>query len=272
LCSAAWKRRQGFWKQLLRASVPPMGFSIQTTLSFAWETFKKRPWLFVGATLLLGIAQILVEGFGEAFKGLPENLDPVVLMAVGLIGSAIYFALSTLIAMGMTAFFLAGHDDPETVKLSALWHPRPFWKYLGVTLLFALIVLAAIALLMLFNLVLSPVLGFELSFAVLILVLIIFGAIFWLAFMFAGFLVIDREVGPVEAFKESYRITNGHKGTLFGLTLTLFLINLVGVLVLLVGLLVSVPVTLLALTHAYRVLSGTDSTPPDEAMDAKLAA
>jgi hypothetical protein len=247
-----------------------MGFSIASTLRFAWETFKKRPWLFIGATLLLGIAQNVMEGFGEAIAGLPEDLASAVLLGVALL--CLVYALSTLITMGMTAFFLAGHDDPETVKLSALWHPHPFWNYLGVTLLLALAVLVAIALLMLLNLVLSPVLGFEFTLGVLILVLLVVGTIFWLALMFAGFIVIDREVGPLEAFKESYRITNGHKGTLFGLTLTLSLINVLGVLALLVGLLVSIPVTLLALAHAYRVLSGTAGAPPTHAMDAKLAA
>ena len=248
-----------------------MGFSIKSTLRFAWETFKKRPWIFVGATLLLSVAQIVVEGLAQGFDSLSADLATAPLTAVALIGLVVYYGLSTLISMGMTAFFLAAHDDPGTVELSALWHPHPFWKYLGVTVLFVLAILAALLLFVLFNVAMGltePGFG---SIAILLL-LIVLGTIFWLTFMFAGFFVIDREVNPIEAFKESYRITSGHKWRLFGLSLVLLLINFLGLLALLVGVLLSAPVSLLALTHAYRVLSGTAGTPPEPAADAKLAA
>ena len=53
-----------------------------------------------------------------------------------ILGSLVYLALSTLVSMGVTAFALAAHDNPDTVELSALWHPRPFWKYLGLSIIF----------------------------------------------------------------------------------------------------------------------------------------
>ena len=92
-------------------------------------------------------------------------------------------ALGTLISMGATAFYLAAHDNPDTVDLSSLWHPQPFWKYLGASILFGLAVAS------------------DLSCS------IVPGIIFALMFMFTTFLVIDRELGPIEAMKESHRIT-----------------------------------------------------------------
>ncbi len=74
--------------------------------------------------------------------------------------------------------------------------------------------------------------------------------------MFTTFIVIDRELGPIEAMKESMRIARGHRWPLLGLIVLLALIVLVGVLALFVGLLVAMPVTTLAFVHAYRVLSG----------------
>ena len=134
--------------------------------------------------------------------------------------------------MGAVAFYLSAHDNSDTVELSALWHPHPFWKYLGASILAWL------------------------AFALGLLLLIVPGIIFGLMFMFATILVIDRELGPIEAMKESNRVTRGYKWNLLGLVLVLALVNLLGALALFVGLLVSVPVTLLALMHVYRVLAG----------------
>ena len=83
-------------------------------------------------------------------------------------------------------------------------------------------------------------------------------------FMFATFIVIDRELGPIEAMKESKRLAHGHKWALLGFVLVLALINLLGVLALGVGLLVSIPVSSLAFVHTYRVLGGR--AVPDAAM------
>ena len=73
---------------------------------------------------------------------------------------------------------------------------------------------------------------------------------------FATYLVVDRGAGPIEAIKESWRITKGHKWQLFLLMLTLILLNIAGIIAFVIGVLVTIPVTWLAVTHAYRALSG----------------
>jgi uncharacterized membrane protein len=205
-----------------------MQFSSSEAIKFGWETFKRRPWFFIGATFLIVLASALCDGFTSgidaALTGSTE--DP------SIIGTVINLALGTLVSMGATAFFLAAHDNPDTVDLSALWHPRPFWKYLGASLLLSLAV----------------AIGFVL--------LIVPGIIFGLMFMFATFVVIERELGPIDAMNESNRLTRGLKWPLLGFVLLLVLINLLGLLALVVGLLVSIPVSTLAFVHAYRVLGG----------------
>jgi uncharacterized membrane protein len=74
-------------------------------------------------------------------------------------------------------------------------------------------------------------------------------------FIFTTFIVVDRELGPIEAMKESYRITRGHKWDLLGLVYVLIIVAVFGLVALVVGLLVSIPVCTLALVHTYRVLS-----------------
>jgi uncharacterized membrane protein len=220
-----------------------MDFSIKQALGFGWDTFKKRPWFFIGATVVIFLAYIvsgLLSGAIDfALTGDPEKPSGV--------GDIFSWLIGTLISMGVVAFFLQAHDDPERVTLGALWHPHPYWIYLAATLLVGLAVLLGLVL------------------------LIVPGIIFALMFMFTSFLVIDRGLGPIDAMKESKRITSGYKWPLFGFVLLLALINVVGAAVLLVGLLVTVPVTSLAFAYAYRLLS---KTPPQtaEARDAALAA
>ena len=219
-----------------------MEFSTGSAIRFGWETFKKRPWFFVGSTVVILLASGLINTFSSTIDATVGGSAE----APTLVGTVVNLALGTLLGMGATAFYLAAQDNPETVDLSALWHPQPFWKYLGASILFGL----AIAV------------GFVL--------LIVPGIIVALMFMFTTFIVIDRGLGPIEAMKESRRITYGHKWSLLGFTLMLVLINLLGLIALVVGLLVSIPVSSLAVTHAYRVLSGR--TPPqDAAMMARAA-
>jgi len=186
-----------------------------------------------------GVVGASTGGIDKAMGATPE--DP------SAIGGIINFVLSTFIGMGVTAFYLAAHDNPETVDLSTLWHPRPFWKYLGAGILVGL----AIGI------------GFVL--------LIIPGIIAAIFFMFTTFIVIDKELGPIEAMKESMRIGHGYRWPLLGLIVLLSLIMLLGVIALFVGVLIAMPVASLAFVHAYRVLSG-GTGPSSPATDARLAA
>jgi len=218
-----------------------MEFSSNAAVRFGWGTFKKRPWFFVGSTFVILFASALING-------LTSGIDAAITGSAqepSIAGTVVNLALGTLISMGATAFYLAAHDNPETVDLSLLWHPRPFWKFLGVTILLTLAV------------------------AIGLILLIVPGIIFGLMFMFATFVVIERELGPIDAMNESHRITRGHKWQLFGFMLLLLLINLLGLLALVVGLLVSIPVSTLAFVHAYRVLAGKPELRP---ADAALAA
>ena len=190
-----------------------MNFSAGAAIRFGWETFKRRPWIFIGSAFLIllasGLSNGLTSAIDAAFTGSVE--DP------SIVGTVINLALGTLISMGATAFYLAGHDNPDTADLSLLWHPQPFWKYLGASLLLSFTV------------------------AVGFVLLIVPGVIFALMFMFAPFIVIERVLGPIDAMKASNQLTRGHKWQLLGLVLLLVLINLLGLVALVVGLLVSIP-------------------------------
>jgi len=78
------------------------------------------------------------------------------------------------------------------------------------------------------------------------------GIILALAFIFSSYLIVDKGKGPIEAMKESWRITKGHWWKLFLLVLAIIGLNILGFILLLVGLLVTIPVSMIALSHAYR--------------------
>lgn len=204
-----------------------MEFSIGSCIRFGWETFKKRPWFFVGVSLLVAFIYAAVSFITGIVDGALSGVsdDPTVA------GFVVNWILGTLVGMGIIAFFIKAHDNPDTVEISELWHPRLFLKYFATTIFISLAV----------------VLGFVL--------LIVPGVMLALMFMFATYIVIDREQSPIKAMKESKRITRGHKWQLLGFALVLAGINILGAIALLVGLLVSVPVSSLAMVHAYRILS-----------------
>jgi uncharacterized membrane protein len=239
-----------------------MGFSVSSALRFGWETFKKRPWFFVVVTLIVTLVEFVIEILAGVIAAVFASSDTERLIFFFIAYFSLGIVFGTFVAMGWTAFYLAAHDNPDTVELSALWPPRPFWKYLGTYLLVLVVVLAGI------------------------LLLIVPGMILALMFMFAPVIVIDRELRPIAAMKESHRITRGHKWRLLGLVLVLAPIsllwlafdqvlgapapfNLLGALVILAGLLVLWPVAALAVTRVYRVLSGTAGMRSE---DATLAA
>lgn len=200
-------------------------FSTGAMVRFGWETFKKRPWFFIGVTalifLLSGIASQL-GAYGEQAKG--------VVLVIALAGVFLSIVAQTLVKMGAISFGIKAHDTPESAAVKDLWSPEMFWPYLGASILVGLCV----------------VLG--------LLLLVIPGIMLALRWMFVQYLVIDKKLGVIAAMKESARITKGHRWQLLVFLLAIAGLNILGVLALVVGLLVSVPVTTFALVHAYRTL------------------
>jgi uncharacterized membrane protein len=204
--------------------------SIGDCIRFGWETFKQRPGILIGAFALVmlipAIPHILVPG-PEAVPGQPLP-TPTLAQSLATIVSAVLGVFATI---GATTFSLRAHDNIAAVEIGDLWNPQPFWRFLGAEILGAIIIFFGL------------------------LLLIVPGIIAALGLGMVPFAVIDRGAGPIDALKESWRITKGHKGQLALLGLALLGLNLLGILALVVGLLVTVPITWLTITHAYRTLS-----------------
>jgi uncharacterized membrane protein len=207
-------------------------------IKFGWETFKKRPWILIGAIAIAMVFWFIPSLITAPFTAHPP-IDPGVppppptqgQLIAGFVGGLIGLAVGTLVSLGLANFFIRAHDNIANAALGDLWNPSPFWRFLGAELLAGIIVFVGM------------------------LLLVVPGIIASLGLGFVPYLVVDRNTGPVESLKESWHITKGNKGRLFLLILVLIGLNLVGAVLLLVGLFVTIPVTMLSMVHAYRLLS-----------------
>jgi len=209
--------------------------SIGECIRFGWETFTKRPGILIGAsvlTMLLPSIPGILFPAPEVVAGVP----PPPTTTAEVVAALITVVIGIFATMGMTTFALRAHDDIASVKIGDLWNPQPFWRFLGAEILAVIIIFV----------------GF--------LLLVVPGIIASLGLFFVLFVVIDRGAGPINALKESWRITKGNKWRLFLFALALIGLNLLGLLLLLVGILFTVPVTWLAVTHAYRTLASQAGT------------
>lgn len=197
--------------------------SASACIRFGWETFKKRPWIFIGAMALMLIASFV----SSVITGALDKSDVGILVLLSFILSV---AVGIYIEMILTAFLLKAHDSVDTVGWKDAVAYLPFWKYLGAKILAGILI----------------VIGFFL--------LIIPGIVLALMFIAVQYLVIDKKLGATEALKESKRITDGHKWDLLVLMIVVVILNVLGALALFIGLLVTIPVTALAMVHAYRTL------------------
>ncbi len=217
-------------------------------IRFGWETYKKRPLFFIGTVILI----VLLSGILSAFT--PDEVRS----PFHLFLAAIVVIVNIVIEMGLVAFALKANDSVEHVMLKDMWRPQSFWKYVAAKILTGIITAGPIVIIG-GALGLNGPLWLGTTLFVLLIPAAIWAVIAGLALIFATYLIVDRDFGPIVAIKESVRITKGHRWQLFLLACALILINILGAIALLVGLLVSIPVSLLAIAHAYRTLAGKGS-------------
>jgi hypothetical protein len=194
-------------------------FSAGELLNFAWSKTKEnlKPLLVIG-----GVSMVLtLLNSASSRSANPAGFDLLNLIVQ-------LFQMAITMAWIRVALAIADGKPVEVPKARELW--PDFFVY------FVTSVLVGIAVM----------LGF--------IALIVPGVVLALMFSFAGFAVIDRKLDPIEAMKESARLTTGAKPELLGLALLLLALNLAGVLALGVGLLVTVPMSFIAAARVYRRL------------------
>lgn len=197
--------------------------SVGECIRFGWNTLKKRPLMVIGSFVIAMVVSGISSSLLDPGEGAPVTVTTILMGLVSL-------AIGLFVEIGLVTFSLRAHDSVETVQVKDLWNPTPFLWYLIAQISVGLGVLIGLVL------------------------LVVPGVMLALGWMFASYLIVDKSRRPFEAIKESWNLTKGHKWQLLLLVVTIIGLNILGLLALIVGLLVTIPISMLAIVHAYRTL------------------
>ncbi len=199
-------------------------FSITDEIGFGWGVATKNFWLLVKILLIWFFIQ-LVSGVILNMLGGDSYLinAPLTILVV---------VLNVILEMGVMRIFLNLAEGKPGLWPDLLSQYPLFFKYLFGQILYTLIVIAGLIL------------------------LVIPGIVWSIKFFFFGYAVLDKKMGPIDALKESYRITSGAELELFLLGLVMTGVVILGVIPFIgVGLLLTIPTAMAAVAHVYRKLS-----------------
>ncbi len=198
------------------------GFSKREAINFGFEVAKKNIIFFIGLFAVVVIISALTSAiqFGATLERQP---------ILYIILYAVVFIINTIIGMGLIKIALE-FVDKKKPKFSDLFHTKNLVNFILASLIRGVITL----------------IGF--------ILLIIPGIIFSIRLQYATYLVIDKNLPPVDAVKKSWDMTKGNAWNLFFFIILLVLVNILGALLLLVGLFVTVPLTMIATAFVYRKL------------------
>ncbi len=198
-------------------------FSVAESLRFGWNQTQAhlKPMLIIGASSAFLAALNQALTRGHGANGLL------------ILGVQVLQAMVVMVLI-RAALRLADGQPFDLSSPGALL--TGFLNYLLTSALFGLIVLCGLILLI------AP------------------GVVWLLRYCFAGFLAVDRQLHPLEALRESRRITNGARGQLLVFGLACAGVNLLGAIALGVGLLFTVPTTCIAAAHVLRQLQARVSS------------
>ncbi len=201
-------------------------FSIKEAISFGWHKVKDNLWKVVGIMVVSLIPSVVSQIFGAIMEHTESTILTILL---ALCWIAVY-VVSFIVGIALMKLMLRIHDGemPSPKELFSTY--GVFWKYIGVNIIYGLIVIG----------------GF--------ILLIVPGVIWCIKYSFAPILVIDKKMRPMEAIRESGRLTAGSKGKVFLFGIVSMLVVMLGYIALFVGSLVSIPVSMLAWVHVYRSL------------------
>ena len=197
---------------------------IREAVTFGWGVAKKNLLFFLKVFAVLTLVGVTPQVITSIWKDQPIFL--VVLIAI------IFSGIRLITDLGLIKISL-NFADSASSKLGTLFSYTN-WK----TLLHFFIAG------LLYNLMVG----------VGLVLLIVPGIYLAIRFGYFGYLIADKNLGPIDAFKESTKLTRGVKWQLFKFGFLLGLINIAGFLALIVGLVLTVPTSIVANAYMFRKL------------------
>jgi len=204
-------------------------FSVGTYLAWGWRLMCKHFWFYAGVVL---VAFLINAAMSLSFLPYLETY-PAVLLVIQFVA---YFIAYTV----MTGLYQVGLNLIERGAASVWDLFVPLQKIVKVFvanwLYFLLVTLGLI-------------------------VFVVPGLYWFVKYSQITLLILDKDLGPIEAFKKSGEITDGAKWDLLALLVLVFFIGILGVLFFFVGVFVSIPLSILTQVLVYRHLVGEGEIP-----------
>ncbi|WP_020110140.1 hypothetical protein [Rhodococcus sp. 114MFTsu3.1] len=208
----------------------PPTLNVGDALSFGWNKFKDNAGVWIGIVVIAAVVQVILNlVFGRS-----GNSGDV--SALFGIWSIIGTVVSAIVGYIINAAFIRGALHEVDGNKPAI---GSFFQFANVASIIIASVLVAIMVLVGFVLLVIP--GLVLTF------------LSWWTLQF----VIDRNEDAVAAIKSSFRAISSNAGQLFLLALAIIGINILGAIPCFLGLLVTIPISAIASTYAYRIVSRT---------------
>ncbi len=217
-----------------RAGTP---LSVGSALRYGWHRFRANPWTWIGAIVIAAIIQSVLNSlFGNRSAFRVDTFGQSLWTISWIIGSIVTTVVGYLINAALVRGAL--HEvDGQRPSLGS------FFRFTNVG-----------------NVILASILVGVLTAIGLILLVIpglIVAFLSWWTLQF----VIDRDDSAVEGLRASFRAISAQAGPVFLLALALIGINILGAILIGLGLLISIPVSAIASTYAYRIVSGQPVAP-----------
>lgn len=196
-------------------------FSTEEAVKFGWKTTKENFAFFFKVLLILLAIEIVSSMIGKSLES--SGAKDLV--------NFLFWVVQVVINIGLVKIALKFYDHKKADFADLYDHYPLFLNYFLGSVLTGFIVMIGLIL------------------------LIIPGIIFSIRLQFVSYLIIDRNLGPVEAVKKSWNMTKNHIWDLFLFGLVIGLVNVLGFLALGIGLLWTIPTTSLATAFVYRKFS-----------------
>lgn len=195
-------------------------FSKKEAIKFGFGTAKSNILFFIGLLIIV----IFVSAITASLRaGVQKSVLAYLVLSI------VQYLVNVIIAMGLIRISLEFVSKLKPKLLDIVYY-KPIVRYIIASIIQGIIVFV----------------GF--------ILLIIPGIILAVRLQYASYLIVDKNLGPIEAIKTSWNITRGNTWNLFFFGIILGLINILGILCLLVGLFITVPLGMLATTFVYRKL------------------
>jgi uncharacterized membrane protein len=195
---------------------------IGKAIGYGWESIKKDFWYFVAIAAIY----LVISNISSAQKTEPSQFNIYGLLSL---------VISSYLTGGMMKIGLSYFDGKKVAITEMFTQYQYFFRVLGASILTCIIVILGLIL------------------------LIVPGIIWGLKYQFAINLIVDKNIGIMEAMRQSAELTKGVKWQLFVFNLAVFGVMILGALVFGVGVLVAFPVVWLADIYVCRKLQQTQT-------------